>query len=114
MTQYGIMVDNEFCTGCHTCELACKNEHDLPLGQWGVKVLELGPWKREDGYRWEFRYVPVLTGSCDLCADRREKGKLPSCVFHCQAKCMEFGPVEELAKRLDAKPQQYLWVPPCA
>ena len=82
MTQYGIMVDNEFCTGCHTCELACKNEHDLPLGQWGVKVLELGPWKREDGYRWEFRYVPVLTGSCDLCADRTLSGGVPHCVQH--------------------------------
>ena len=40
--------------------------------------------------------------------------KLPSCVFHCQAKCMKYGPVGELVKDLEEKPQQYLWVPPCA
>ena len=103
MTQYGIMVDNEFCTGCHTCELACKNEHDLPLGQWGVKVLELGPWKREDGYRWEFRYVPVLTGSCDLCADRTLSGGVPHCVQHCPAAVMEYGTLDDLAVRMAEK-----------
>lgn len=57
---------------------------------------------------------PSFTRICDLCADRRAHGKLPSCVFHCQAKCMEFGPVDELAKKLDEKPEQYLWVPPCS
>jgi anaerobic dimethyl sulfoxide reductase subunit B (iron-sulfur subunit) len=42
------------------------------------------------------------------------KGKKPSCVHHCQADIMRFGPVEELAKELEAKPWQFLWVPPKA
>ena len=46
MSQNGLLIDNEYCTGCHSCEVACKNEKELPLGQWGIKVLELGPWKR--------------------------------------------------------------------
>lgn len=75
---YGILIDNEYCTGCHTCELACKNEHDLPKGQWGVKLLEMGPWQLEDGYHWEYRFVPVLTQTCDLCAERVSKGEFPT------------------------------------
>ena len=61
--------------------------------------------------RYVYDNIPAFTRICDLCADRQEKGKLPSCVFHCQAKCMEFGPVDELAKKLAEKPEQYLWVP---
>ena len=97
MTHYGLLIDNEYCTGCHSCEVACKNEHDLPLGQWGIKVLELGPWKLMDGKHWEYRYVPVPTSYCDLCADRVEAGERPSCVLHCLASAMEYGTLEELA-----------------
>jgi Fe-S-cluster-containing dehydrogenase component len=103
MTQFGLMIDNEYCTGCHSCEVSCKNEHDLPLGQWGIKVLELGPWKLPDGKKWEYRYVPVLTSLCDLCSDRINKGEKPACVLHCLASCMEYGSMEELAQKMEAK-----------
>ena len=36
---------------------------------------------------------------CDVC----------SCVHHCQAKCMSYGPVEELAKKLADHPKQALY-----
>lgn len=29
MAQYGLLIDNEYCTGCRSCEVACKNENDL-------------------------------------------------------------------------------------
>lgn len=103
MAQYGLMIDNEYCTGCHSCEVACKNEHELPLGQWGIKVLELGPWKLMDGKRWEFRYIPALTSYCDLCVDRVVAGSDPACVHHCLAKAMEFGTLEELAEKMKEK-----------
>ena len=115
--------DYQYCTGCYSCEVACQAEHELPLEQWGVKVMTNGPWpiKDADGNptdKYVYDNIPAFTRVCDLCAERVEKGKLPSCVFHCQAKCMEFGPVEELAKKLAKKlaekPEQYLWVPPAA
>jgi Fe-S-cluster-containing dehydrogenase component len=83
--------------------VSCKNEHDLPPGQWGIKVLELGPWKLQDGKHWEYRYVPVPTSQCDLCADRVSKGEQPACVLHCLASCMEYGTMEELAKKMETK-----------
>ena len=66
MATYGLMIDNEYCTGCHTCEIACRNELGLPQGQWGIKLLEMGPWRKPDG-TWEGKYVPVPTTSCNLC-----------------------------------------------
>ena len=99
MTTYGLMFDNEYCTGCHSCELACRNHLGLPLGQWGIKLLEMGPWRKLDG-RWEGKYVPVPTTYCDLCADRVERGEKPSCVLHCLAQAIEYGPLDELAAKM--------------
>lgn len=69
--KYGLLIDNYWCTGCHSCEVSCKNEHDLPIGQFGIKMLVLGPWEKMEKGQWEHTYYPVLTSYCDLCADRR-------------------------------------------
>jgi len=103
MTTYGLMIDNEYCTGCHTCEVACKKELDLPLGQWGIKLLELGPWLHVDGKTWEFKYVPVPSTLCNLCEDRVLAGGIPSCALHCLANVIEYGTLEELSKKMEAK-----------
>lgn len=100
MAEYGLLIDNKYCTGCHSCEISCRNEHNLPLGQWGIKILELGPWQLEDKKHWEHRYVPIPTSLCDLCADRTAAGERPACVLHCLASCMEYGPVDELSKKM--------------
>lgn len=33
MGKNGLMIDYEYCTGCQSCELACKNEHGFPRGK---------------------------------------------------------------------------------
>ena len=41
----GILVDYEWCSGCHTCEMACAVElshKDFPEGHCGVKIHEEG------------------------------------------------------------------------
>lgn len=103
MQDHGLLVDNYYCTGCHSCEIACRNEKGLALGEWGIKVLELGPWKRPDGKHWEHRYVPVLTSECDLCVDRVSEGEQPSCVLHCLASVIEYGTLEDLASSMSRK-----------
>ena len=45
MAAKGLLVDYEWCSGCHTCEVACQIEHGYPTDQWGIKVCEVGPWK---------------------------------------------------------------------
>ena len=104
----GLLIDYEFCYGCHTCEAACKKEHNLPKGQWGIELHEMGPRLIGED-KWEFTYVPVPTELCDLCAERVDEGRLPTCVHHCLAKVIEYGPVEELAKKLAEKPKMVLY-----
>jgi Fe-S-cluster-containing dehydrogenase component/formate-dependent nitrite reductase membrane component NrfD len=44
MTRYGFLIDQDTCIGCHACTVACKAEHDVPLGvnrTW-VKYIESG------------------------------------------------------------------------
>ncbi|HSL00562.1 MAG TPA: NrfD/PsrC family molybdoenzyme membrane anchor subunit [Rubrobacteraceae bacterium] len=44
MTSYGFIIDNRKCIGCHACTVACKAEHDVPVGvnrTW-VKYIEKG------------------------------------------------------------------------
>lgn len=96
----GLLVDINFCTGCHSCEVACKNEHDMPLDNYGIKISKIGPFKVEE-QDWVFNYVPSLTRCCDLCDGRVARGEKPSCVLHCLGQALEYGSVEELAKRME-------------
>ena len=40
MAAYGLLIDYEYCTGCQSCEVACKEEHGIPVGQWGIHLLD--------------------------------------------------------------------------
>lgn len=106
---YGILVDYQYCTNCHTCEVACKMEHNLPTGQFGVKVAEVGPYAiDEENDHWQLSYVPCFTDQCDMCAARTKKGKLPACVHNCYTGSMYYGTIEELSKKMEEKPEMIL------
>ena len=104
----GILVDYEWCTGCHTCEMACKVEKNLPDDQWGIKLTKVGPYNIQ-GDDWVWINFPVFTDQCDLCAERVAAGKKPTCVHHCQADIMRFGEIDELVEELKRKPKQVLF-----
>ena len=111
MAKYGILADAQWCSGCHSCEVACQMEHGLPVGETGIKVVKIGPWPIGDeaDENWQFSYLPIPTKQCDTCAARRGLGKVPTCVQHCQSMCLEFGALDELAGKLDEK-QKTLFV----
>lgn len=108
MERKGLLVDYEYCTGCHSCEVACQMEHGLPTDRWGIKLTQIGPWRLgiDDA---EFSFIPVPTKLCDLCAERTERGELPTCVKHCMSKVIYYGKVDDLTDRLLEKPTQVLW-----
>lgn len=108
MTEYGMLIDYEWCTGCHSCETACQMEHHLPVGQFGIKLNEIGPFEYAPD-SWQLSYVPVPTDLCDFCAERRAHGKLPTCQHHCQAQCLEVGSLDELAEKVKAKKKLVLF-----
>jgi len=109
MSRKGLMIDYEYCTGCHSCEVACKQEHQYPAGRGGINLCEIMTELPDKTIRLD--YIPFPTAYCDLCAARTAQGELPSCVKHCQAATMYYGTLEELAKRMEDKPHCALFTP---
>lgn len=78
--KYGFVIDNRKCIGCHACTVACKSEHDVPIGvnrTW-VKQVEKGTFPDSR------RLFSVMR--CNHCTD---------------APCVEICPVEALHVRED-------------
>ncbi len=107
MTQYGLLIDYDYCDGCHACEVACKVDHGFQEGFDGIQLFQIGPRELSPDH-WEYTYIPAPTELCDLCAERVAAGKLPTCVHHCQSLAIEYGTVEELAARVN-KPKMVIF-----
>jgi Fe-S-cluster-containing dehydrogenase component/formate-dependent nitrite reductase membrane component NrfD len=75
MSNYGFLIDNRKCIGCHACSTACKSENEVPLGvnrTW-VKYVETG------AYPDARRHFQVTR--CNHCAN-------PPCVRICPVTAM--------------------------
>ena len=108
MAKKGLLINYDYCTGCHTCEVACKQEHGYPAGRWGIMVKDL---TRETVDKVQVDFLPFPTDLCDLCARRTAAGEKPACVKHCMAACMSYGEVSELARLMETTPKSVLFVP---
>jgi Fe-S-cluster-containing dehydrogenase component/formate-dependent nitrite reductase membrane component NrfD len=78
--RYGFVIDQERCIGCHACTLACKEEHEVPIGvfrTW-VKYVETGNFPQTR------RHFGVMR--CNHCDD---------------APCIEICPTHSLFRRPD-------------
>jgi Fe-S-cluster-containing dehydrogenase component/formate-dependent nitrite reductase membrane component NrfD len=77
---YGFAIDLPKCIGCHACTIACKAEHQIPVGvnRCWVKTVEKGSFP--DTRRFFF---PVLCNQCD------------------EAPCAKICPTNALFKRRD-------------
>ncbi|GAL09751.1 anaerobic dimethyl sulfoxide reductase chain B [Vibrio astriarenae] len=78
MKQYGFYIDSSKCTGCKTCQLACKDFKDLGVDRSYRRVYEYagGNWVEENGtYRQDvFAYYTSI--ACNHCDEQR----VPKCV----------------------------------
>lgn len=82
-TQYGFYVDSAKCTGCKTCQLACKDYKDLPAAVNFRRVYEYagGNWQA-DGDTWHHNvFAYYLSIGCNHCAD-------PACTKVCPSGAM--------------------------
>ena len=77
MTRYAFLIDQDTCIGCHACTVACKAEHDVPLGvnrTW-VKYIETGRVPR---------HAAALLGRCGATTAttrRASRSARPSALF---------------------------------
>ena len=93
MTKYGFYFDAENCVGCRTCQVACKDVHDLPVGTnyRFVRTYLTGGGFKPAGYHIS---LPLL--GCDTCKFIRDEGEDCACVASCPQRVLEFGDLEEL------------------
>ena len=108
MAKYGLLIDYNYCTGCHSCEVACQQEHDFPEGKNGIKVTE---YLYETYKKICIDNLPFPTDLCDLCISRHQEGEEPACVKHCQSQCMRFGYLHDLVKEMEERPKMVLYAP---
>lgn len=63
MSRYAIVVDLDRCIGCHGCEVACKVENDIALGEYWNKVIDRGPFGEYPNL--EMYFLPVMCQQCE-------------------------------------------------
>ena len=63
MEKYGMLIDFDRCQGCNACEVACKQENELPVGPRLKQVLTIGPEKV--GRKLIMEYLPVMCMHCE-------------------------------------------------
>ena len=85
---YGIFVDLDLCTGCHACEIACKQENSVPVGTRWIKVVHVGPEELDGKLRMDF--MPVMTDGCTFCEHRINQNLEPRCVGNCPTQALYF------------------------
>jgi Fe-S-cluster-containing dehydrogenase component/formate-dependent nitrite reductase membrane component NrfD len=80
MTKYAFVIDQRKCIGCHACTVACKAEHDVPIGVYRtwVKYIEKGEFPNSRRY--------FLVNRCNHCDN---------------APCVSICPTKALYKRKD-------------
>ena len=68
MTQYTIVTDLNRCVSCLNCMVACKEANDVPIGNFWIKILRVGPNPKFEGAEYpdvEMYYLPVQCQHCE-------------------------------------------------
>lgn len=89
----GFYFDAENCVGCRTCQVTCKDIHDLPVGTNYriVRTFLTGSGYKPGGY-----HISLPLKGCDLCKPLRDAGEECGCVASCPQRVLEFGDLDEL------------------
>lgn len=81
MLKKSLLFDADECIGCFACEVACKQEHNIPAGENWIRISKVGPTKV--GGKLTMSFAAVRCRHC---------GK-PACLAAC--------PVKAISKRSD-------------
>ena len=89
MAQYGFYFDSASCTGCKTCQVACKENNHLPVHNLyrRVYLYQGGSWEPTEAgfYTPSGVYSYQVSMACNHCAN-------PACVENCPVGAMQKDP----------------------
>jgi len=68
MARYGLLIDYEYCTGCHTCEIACQMAAPNPGRKVGHPDWPKNWSWQIEGDKWQYAYIHRCQRSCAICA----------------------------------------------
>jgi Fe-S-cluster-containing dehydrogenase component len=57
-----LFADIRLCVGCFACEVACKQEHNLPVGERWIRITKVGPLKIEG--KLVMHFLPMHCRHC--------------------------------------------------
>ena len=78
VNQYAFFVNSDACSGCKTCQVACKDKNNLPAGVHWRRVFEVcaGSWRKQESAWVSTLSVYNLSVSCHHCIE-------PACMDTC-------------------------------
>jgi Fe-S-cluster-containing dehydrogenase component len=88
----GMLLNAERCTGCYSCQSACREINRVPFEEKWLEVVRRKPII-VDG---ELNLYHLLAPQLDKCAECIERESPPLCVKVCMANCLYVAPVEKL------------------
>jgi Fe-S-cluster-containing dehydrogenase component len=103
----GMLLNTDRCTGCYSCQSACRELNRVPFEEKWLEVVRRKP-NLIDG---ELRLYHLLAPALDKCAECVEQENPPLCVRVCMASCLYVAPVEKLTPLLKTKGQWVLYAP---
>lgn len=81
--RYGFYIDISACTGCKACQIACKDENNLPVGVLWRRIVEVsgGSWQSRQQAWLQNVGAYFISSACMHC-------ERPICVEVCPTKAM--------------------------
>lgn len=134
VNRYALVFDVDRCFGCHGCEVACQQEHDLSAEQTWIRIQQVGP--KQVGGKMQMRFIPRLCMHCHapLCMkacpvgaigradsgfiwiDSQKCNGCLDCTWACPHGAMQFDAIRNLAHKCNLCPERIAvgLLPSCA
>lgn len=94
-----LLLDLDDCTGCFSCEAACRETHRYPYDEDWMRCERREPFLVDGALRQYHLVAPVL----DKCAACYEANPNPLCVSGCPTRALKIGSLAEMAKEAEGR-----------
>ena len=116
---FALIVNTEDCVGCYACEVACKQEHNLPVGPRLIRVYSEDPRQIDGKPQLRYRVEHCIHCSSPPCKDNCPVGAISTredgitiiakelcngcknCIEDCPYGMIQFDDVKKVAQKCD-------------